>query len=140
MRTVPLDVGDVSATSSNRAASAVILILVGIFAIVATAVAWNACAASPTVNGVAPSCGGFAIGILFGVIFLVIGIALAVSSAMGGHRTIYPTTDPAVPPPLIQPVVVQQTIVESTVEVRCRYCGSLNPVTATKCTACGAAL
>jgi ribosomal protein L40E len=60
----------------------------------------------------------------------------------GKHRrtTIYPTSDPAVPPPVINPVLVQQTIVQQTVEVRCRYCGSLNPVSATKCASCGAAL
>jgi hypothetical protein len=126
--------------SPNRAASAVVLVVIGIIAIVGSAVAWNACASGPTVNGVAPSCGGFAIFLLFGVLLLAIGIALALASAFGGRRTIYPSTDPAVPPPLIQPVLVQQTIVQPTVEVRCRYCGGLNPVTATTCSACGAGL
>ncbi len=129
-----------SETARNRAALGVVMIVLGASTIAISAWAWNACSSSPTVNGVAPDCGGIAVGVVLGVILLIIGIALAVASAAGGRRTIYPTTDPAVPPPLIQPVLVQQTIVQSTVEVRCRYCGSLNPVTATKCSACGAAL
>jgi ribosomal protein L40E len=140
MRTNPLDQGDVIASSPNRAATAVFLIVVGVMAIAIGAWTWSTCSSLPSVNGVAPSCGGSAIVVLFGFLLLVIGIVVAVVSARGGRRTIYPSTDPAIPPPLIQPVVVQQTVVEQTVEVRCRYCQSLNPVTATKCSACGAAL
>ena len=91
-------------------------------------------------NGVAPSCGGPEAFVVIGVVLLIVGIVLVVVTAFGGRRTIYPTTDPAVPPPLIQPVVVQQTVVEQSVEVRCRFCGALNPVTAAHCTSCGAAL
>ncbi|HXQ78597.1 MAG: hypothetical protein WB788_00990 [Thermoplasmata archaeon] len=128
------------ANSPNRAATAVFLVVVGVMAIAIGAWTWASCNSLPTVNGVAPSCGGYAVIVLFGFLFLIIGIVVAVASARGGRRTIYPTTDPAVPPPLIQPVLVQQTVVQQTVEVRCRYCSSLNPVTETKCSACGAAL
>jgi ribosomal protein L40E len=130
----------VFANSRNRAATAVLLIILGFVTIVVGAWTWANCSALPVVNGVAPSCGGFAVVLVVGVLLLVVGLVVAVASARGGHRTIYPSMDPAVPPPLIQPVVVQQTVVQQTVEVRCRYCQSLNPVTATKCSACGAAL
>ena len=128
------------ASSPNRAATAVFLIVVGVMAIAIGAWTWSSCSSLPSDNGMAPSCGGYAVIVFFGFLLLVIGIAVAVASARGGQRTIYPSMDPAVPPPLIQPVVVQQTVVQQTVEVRCRYCQSLNPVTATQCSACGAAL
>jgi ribosomal protein L40E len=116
------------------------LVVVGLFLAIIGGVIWGACSAQPTINGVAPQCGAPAAFAVIGIVILVIGIVAAVIAAASSPRTIYPSTDPAVPPPLIQPVVVQQTVVQQTVEVRCRYCGSLNPVTATKCTACGAAL
>ena len=115
MRENPLDGRTVSETARNRAALGVVMIVLGASTIAISAWAWNACSSSPTVNGVAPDCGGIAVGVVLGVILLIIGIALAVASAARGRRTIYPTTpDPAVPPPLIQPVLVQQTIVQST--------------------------
>lgn len=124
----------------RKASQAIGLILFGVLFTVVGAVSWNLCASAPSVNGVSPNCGGPEAVVAIGVIILLIGIGLAVAWASGGPRTIYPSTDPAVPPPLIQPVVVQQTVVQQTVEVRCRYCGSLNPVTATKCASCGADL
>jgi len=129
----------VFANSRNRAATAVVLLILGVALIIVGAWTWAACSSLP-VSGAAPSCGGFAVLVVLGVILFVIGIVVAVASAMGGRRTIYPSMDPAVPPPLIRPVMVQQTVVQQTVEVRCRYCQTLNPVTATKCSACGAAL
>jgi len=125
---------------AQGASRAIGLIVIGAFLTVIGAASWSICASAPTVNGVAPDCGGPEAFAILGVIILLVGIGLAVAWASGGRRTIYPSTDPAVPPPLIQPVVVQQTIVQQTVEVRCRYCGALSPVTATKCSSCGAAL
>lgn len=116
------------------------LILLGLLMSIAGAVGYTACSAQPMINGIGPNCGVALAIVVFGVILLVVGIVVAAIAATGSPRTIYPATNPAVPPPLIQPVVVQQTVVQQTVEVRCRYCGSLNPVTATKCSACGAAL
>jgi ribosomal protein L40E len=126
--------------ATQRLGAAIALIVFGVIFAGGGAAAWNACASSSTVNGVAPDCSGFEVPIALGVILVIVGIVVLVVSAFGGTRTIYPTTDPAVPPPLIQPVVVQQTVVQQTVEVRCRYCEALNPVTATKCSSCGAAL
>lgn len=128
------------ANSRNRAATAVLLLVIGVVLLIVGGWAWAACSALPTVGGAVPACGGFAVLVVLGIILLVVGIVIAVASAQGGRRTIYPTTDPAVPPPLIQPVVVQRTVVEQTVEVRCRYCQTLNPVTSARCSACGAAL
>jgi ribosomal protein L40E len=116
------------------------LIIFGLFFSLVGAAAWAACSSQPTINGIMPNCGGLAAFTAIGIVLLVVGIILAVAGAASSPKTIYPTTDPAVPPPLIQPVVVQQTVVQQTVEVRCRYCGSLNPVSATKCAACGAAM
>lgn len=126
---------------SKSAARVVALIVVGFVFAVLGGVIWGLCASAPPNGGIVPNCGpGPAAVTGFGILIILVGIGVGVASAYSGPRTIYPTTDPAVPPPLIQPVVVQQTIVQQTVEVRCRYCGSLNPVTATKCSACGAAL
>jgi len=116
------------------------LTVMGLLLTIAGAAIWSSCSGQPTINGVSPNCGGLAAFVAIGIILLIIGIIIVVMAASSGPRTIYPSTDPAVPPPVIQPVVVQQTIVQQTVEVRCRYCGSLNLVTATKCAACGAAL
>ena len=123
-----------------RTTQGIALLVLGFLITLGAAAAWNVCASFPTVNGVAPDCTAPAVFVVVGVVFLLIGIGVLVASAMGARTTIYPATDPAVPPPLIQPVVIQQTVVQQTVEVRCRYCQSLNPVTATKCSACGAAL
>ncbi|MCI4347889.1 MAG: hypothetical protein L3J97_04640 [Thermoplasmata archaeon] len=126
---------------SKSAARVVALIVVGFGLAVTGGVIWGLCASAFPTGGVALNCGpGPAALTGFGILIIIVGIGVGVASAYSGPRTIYPTTDPAVPPPLIQPVVVQQTIVQQTVEVRCRYCGSLNPVTAAKCSACGAAL
>jgi len=124
----------------GRVSQAVGLIVIGFLFTVIGAVTWNLCASGPTVNGVAPDCGAPVAFVVLGVLILLVGIVLAAVWAAGGRKTIYPSTDPAVPPPLIHPVVVQQTVVQQTVEVRCRYCGGLNPVTAIKCSSCGAAL
>lgn len=123
-----------------RTTQGIALLLFGLLLIIAGAAIWNTCASAPAVNGVSPDCSGFAVPVVIGVILLLAGIGLLAASAMGARTTVYPASNPAVPPPLIQPVVVQQTIVQQTVEVRCRYCQSLNPVTATKCASCGAAL
>ncbi|MCI4352561.1 MAG: hypothetical protein L3K14_04155 [Thermoplasmata archaeon] len=122
-------------------ARVVALILVGLAFVVVGGTIWGVCASAPQVNGVAPNCGpGPAAVIALGILLILVGIGVGVASAYSGPRTIYPTMDPAIPPPLVRPVVVQETIVQQTVEVRCRYCGGLNPVTATKCSSCGAAL
>jgi ribosomal protein L40E len=126
--------------SRQNASWAIGLIIFGALLTAGGAATWNACASAPAVAGVAPDCGGFEAITIIGVVLLLLGIGVVLAVAFGRPRTIYPTTDPAVPPPLIQPVLVQQTIVQQSVEVRCRYCGGLNPVTATKCASCGAAL
>jgi hypothetical protein len=120
--------------------AAIGLITFGVLLTIVGTAVWSSCSAQPTINGIAPSCGGLLVAAVVGVVFLVVGIALAAMAAATKPRTIYPATDPAVPPPLIQPVVVQQTVVQQTVEVRCPFCGRLNPVTATTCAGCGAAL
>lgn len=95
----------------------------------------------PTPAGVTVSCGpGTGAVLAVGILVLLVGIGLVAGSFLGRRPTLYPTTDPAVPPPIIRPVLIQQTIVQPTVEVRCRYCGTLNPVSSARCTSCGAAL
>jgi len=126
--------------SGGSARGAIGLIVVGVLFTIIGAATWAVCSSAPTVNGASPDCSAPAAFAIIGVILLIAGIVVAAASAAGGRRTIYPSQDPAVPPPLIQPVVVQQTVVQQTVEVRCRFCGGLNPVTATKCSSCGAAL
>jgi hypothetical protein len=120
--------------------AAIGLIAFGLLLTVVGSVAWSSCSAQPTINGLAPNCGGLLAAAAVGIVLLVVGIVLAAMAVVSKPKTIYPATDPAVPPPLIQPVVVQQTVVQQTVEVRCRFCGRLNPVTATTCAGCGAAL
>ena len=126
--------------STSRAIQGVLVLVFGFLFVGFGAASWATCASAPAVNGVAPVCGAFLALLFIGVILVIVGVVLIAIGAMAARRTIYPTTDPAVPPPLIQPVVVQQTVVQETVEVRCRYCQSLNPVTATRCVSCGAAL
>lgn len=125
---------------AQKTAGAIALILIGLLLTGLGVAIYEVCA-NPLPAGVTANCAaGPTVLLLFGVICLIAGIAIVVAPAFAGRQTIYPTTDPAVPPPLIRPVVLQETIVQQTVEVRCRYCGSLNAVTATKCSACGAAL
>jgi ribosomal protein L40E len=124
----------------QRLAGGILFVLVGLLFIGLGVNIWEMCTHG-FAPGVTANCSaGPPIVIGFGTLALVVGAVAIVQSVYSPRPTIYPAFGPSVPPPLINPVVVQQTVVQQTVEVRCRYCGSLNPVTATKCAACGAAL
>jgi hypothetical protein len=127
-------------TSGSALSRGIGLIVFGGFLGLLGLATWNSCASAPAVNGVAPDCSGEVLFAAIGFVILFVGILLIVVDVVRTPQQVYPSTDPAVPPPLIRPVVVQETIVQPTVEVRCRYCGSLNPVSATRCFSCGAAL
>ena len=96
-----------------------------------------ACLSVPASDGRAGDCAGSAVIAAVGILFLVVGV-VAFFARPGSSRG--PAAGAAGPPRAIRPVVVERTVVEETVEVRCRYCNALNPETATKCATCGAPL
>ena len=96
-----------------------------------------ACLSVPAGDGRTGDCAGSAVIAAVGVLFLVVGIVAFVTRPGPNRR---PASGAVGPPRAIRPVVVERTVVEETVEVRCRYCNALNPETATKCATCGAPL
>jgi ribosomal protein L40E len=124
----------------QRLFGGILFVLVGLLFVGLGIYIWEMCTYG-LAPGVTANCSaGPPIVIGFGALAVLVGALAIVQSVRSPRRTIYPAYAPSVPPPLISPVVVQQTVVQQTVEVRCRYCGGLNPVTATKCASCGAAL
>jgi len=70
--------------------------------------------------------------LVFGIVFaVIIRLALGASSSYGGVEL-----SSHYEPEPVREVVRIETIHE-TVKVRCRYCGTLNLVTDTKCQSCG---
>jgi len=114
------------------------LLIFGVFLTGVGGFAYSSCTSEPTVNGVAPDCGGLVGLIVFGVILLVAGVVVVAFSVRPARPVIQQVPDPSVPPPIIQPVVVQQTVEREVVKVRCPFCGNLCEVTAKSCPSCGA--
>jgi len=120
------------------------LIVFGFMMAVFGAVTYSSCRSAPTLNGVAPDCGGFGLvtelGILLGVIGVVVTVILALLQRTSHRRTpfIQQVPDPSLPPPIIPPVVTPQAVEKEVVQVRCSFCGNLFDGTAKACPWCGA--
>jgi len=102
---------------------------------------------------------GTLLAVLFLLLFAVVMIVMASGSAIGGETcllivgmlavlavvvvriVVYEPPQPSSMQPAPEPVrEVRIETIHETVKVRCRYCGTLNLVTDTKCESCGANL
>jgi hypothetical protein len=116
------------------------MILFGTFIAAVGGLIWDECTSVPAGQGMAADCGGGILFTVFGLIFLLLGIGILIAVIFHPTVTIGQPAGIERSPHAIRPVVVERTVVQQTVEVRCRYCGSLNYETATDCVSCGAPL